>query len=91
MAASMASSSARSAASRFISLSISATWRHSIRAGPARAYSGVADGEQLANLRQPKPEPPRAADEQQPVYIGLPVPAVLTFGPVRSGSRPSRS
>jgi hypothetical protein len=89
MAASMPSRSSRSAASRAISVSISATWRRSrLSAGFAWARSGVADGEQPADLGQPQPEPLRAADEQQPVHVGRPVPAVLSSGPVRDRQQP---
>jgi hypothetical protein len=51
--------------------------------GLARAHAGIADGEQLADLRQPQPEPLRAADEQQPVHISPPVPAMFAFSPLR--------
>ena len=84
MAASMPSSSARSAASRSISvLDLGDVAPQQAFGGLARARSGVADGEQLADLGQPQPEPLRAADEQQPVHVGLPVPAMLAFGPLR--------
>jgi len=38
---------------------------------------------QLADLGEPQPEPLRAADEQQAVHVGWPVPAVLSPGPLR--------
>jgi hypothetical protein len=59
--------------------------------GFARARCGVTDGEQLADLRQPQPEPLRAPDEQQPVHVGRPVPAMSPSVRCGTGSRPSRS
>jgi hypothetical protein len=53
--------------------------------GLARARSGVADVEQLADLGQAQPEPLRAAEEQQPVHVARPIPAMLAFGPQRDG------
>jgi hypothetical protein len=43
----------------------------------------VADGEQLADPGHRQPEPFRAADEQQPVHVGRPVPALFSSGPLR--------
>ena len=51
--------------------------------GLACAGAGVADGEQLADLGQPQPEPLGAADEQQPVQVGLTPPAVVAVGAPR--------
>jgi len=56
--------------------------------GLARAGAGVADGEQIADPGQPQPEPLGVADEQQPVQGGRPVPAAVTVGAPRAGSRP---
>ena len=59
--------------------------------GLAGAGAGVADGEQLADLGQPQPEPLGAADEQQPVQVGGPVPAVVAVGAPRGAGLPARS
>ena len=53
------------------------------RGGLTRADAGIAYGEQVPVLCQPQPQPLRAADEQQPVHVSPPVPAMLTFGPLR--------
>src|SRR5580693_10604626 len=54
-----------------------------IRGGLTRASARIADGKQIADLGQAQPQPLRAADEQQTVYIGPSVAAMLTFGPLR--------
>ena len=55
----------------------------------AWARAGIADDEQLTDLRQPQPEPLRSPDEQQPVHISPPVPAMLAFGPPRDRQQTS--
>jgi Flp pilus assembly protein TadG len=54
----------------------------------ARAFPGLAKGEQLPDIGQPQPQPLGALDEPKPVDSGVVVAAMVAGGARRSGQQP---